>query len=108
MAVFCYTVALTAVIKAETLVIRLRAVPNNSTHASLRAVMHSAELRLRAVQYFSDDSAQWCIARSHLYLQIAVRFRNHMQKSFSLLISDPTRIDYWKKPEVENLVRLSL
>jgi hypothetical protein len=35
---FCYTVALAAVIKAETLVIRLRAVPKK-----LRAVMHSAE-----------------------------------------------------------------
>jgi hypothetical protein len=67
MAVFCYTVALTAVIKAETLVIRLRPVPKNSA---------------------------LCItARSHLNLRIALRIRNHMQKSFSLLISDPSGID---------------
>jgi hypothetical protein len=38
MAVFCYTVSLTAVIKAETLVIRLRAVPKK-----LRDIHHCAE-----------------------------------------------------------------
>jgi hypothetical protein len=41
-------------------------------------------------------------------LRIALRIRNHMQKSFSLLISDPSGIDWWKKPEVKNLVLLSL
>jgi hypothetical protein len=41
-------------------------------------------------------------------LQIALRIRNHMQKSFSLLISGPSGIDWWKKPEVENLLLLSL
>jgi hypothetical protein len=71
----------------------------------LRAVTHCAEF-LR--KYFSDDSAQWCIARSHLYLRIALRIRNYLQKSFSLLVSDPSGIDCWKKPEVEDLVRLSL
>jgi hypothetical protein len=50
--------------------------------------------KLRASHHW--DSAQCCKARSHLYLRIALRIRNHMQKSFSLLISDPSGIDWWK------------
>jgi hypothetical protein len=48
MAVFCYTVVLMAVIKVETLVIQLRAVPKTLRCAKkLRAMhycMHSAEI----------------------------------------------------------------
>jgi hypothetical protein len=66
MAVFCYTVALTAPTKAETLVFRLRAAQK------LRAVLHSAELRLHAVLYSAESLIQ--------YLRLSLRIRNQRQK----------------------------
>jgi hypothetical protein len=54
-----------AVIKAEKLVFRLRALQKK-----LRAMQHGAKSQLRA----------WFTARSHLYLQISLRIRNHVQK----------------------------
>jgi hypothetical protein len=61
MAVFCYSVALTAATKAE-------------------------------------NSTQFYIACSYT-MRLSLRIRNHMQKWFNLLISDPSGIEDEKKTE---------
>jgi hypothetical protein len=73
MILFLYTVALTAVTKAETLLLRLRAMPK------------------------TRDSAPCITAQSHLYLRISLRIRNYMQTRFNPLISDRGRIVDEKK-----------
>jgi hypothetical protein len=64
----------------------------------LRAIPHSRESRLRAIPYSGESRhhAICRIARSQYILQIYLRIRNHMQKYFNPLISDPRLIDSWK------------
>jgi hypothetical protein len=79
MVLFCYTVALTAVTKAETLVFRLRGVPK----------------KLRTVQAnnFLVDSALCITARSHLYLRISREFATICKNDLNPLISGRSGID---------------
>jgi hypothetical protein len=95
MDVFCYTVALTAVIKAETLVIRLRAVSKNSElchktprYASLRGVATPCSDAQRGVfcNIFRFDSAQCCTEWSRLHTmhhcaESRLRAKHHCAKS---------------------------
>jgi hypothetical protein len=74
MAVFCYTVALTAVIKAETLVIRLRAVPKNSA-LCITALSFCASILVTTPRSDAQNSAESlifanCSANSQPYAKI--------------------------------------
>jgi hypothetical protein len=46
-------------------------------------------------------------AESLIFATISANLQSYA-KWFNPLISDPSGIDWWKKPKVENLVRLSL
>jgi hypothetical protein len=61
----------------------------------LRAMLHSAESRLRAMQVKTNSL-------------ISARNLNRIRKYFRVFIRALGAIDLWKKIEVENLVRLSL
>jgi hypothetical protein len=58
----------------------------HSTKSRLRAVLHSAELRFRAKVQSTNS----------LIFVTSLRIRNHMQKWFNPLNSDPSGIDWWK------------
>jgi hypothetical protein len=56
----------------------------------------------------SCDSPLCGIARSQHKFVLSHRNRNQIQKYFRMIISDLGRLDWWKKPGVKNLLRLSL
>jgi hypothetical protein len=61
----------------------------------LSAMLHSGESWLRAVQHST-------------YSRISLRIQSRIQKYFRVLLMGLGTIHSWKKPEVKNLVRLSL
>jgi hypothetical protein len=78
----------------------------------LRTVQKKKTPHYVTLQHFSQGhmlcTTEWSrlrvifIVRSHIYLWLSLR------KLFNPLISDPNGIDWWKKPGVNNFVRLSL
>jgi hypothetical protein len=56
----------------------------------------------------SRDSTLCHIARSRHKFAISWRIWNQILKYFRMIICDLGRLDWWKKPRVKNLVRLSL
>jgi hypothetical protein len=94
--VFWYTVPLMT--KAETLVFRLRAVQKNSVLCNTAWIFSNIFYTTpRYAAQNGADSVLCYIAQSHLYLRLSLsRIRNHMQKWFYPLISDPRGIDWWK------------
>jgi hypothetical protein len=56
----------------------------------------------------SCDSPLCGIARSRHKFAVSQRNQNQIQKYFRMIISDLGRLDWWNKPRVKNLVRLSL
>jgi hypothetical protein len=69
---------------------------HHCTESRVWTMHHCVESWLRVCIMVSSDIVQWCTARSHLYFGISLQIRNLLQKLKSLLISDPSGIDWWK------------
>jgi hypothetical protein len=70
----------------------LSATPRYSAHSEIQAKTFLVDTA-RHDTYHGIDSTLCNIAQRRLYLHISLRIRNHMQKLFNPLTSDPSGID---------------
>jgi hypothetical protein len=69
---------------------------NSSQNFLVNSALPVCGIALPTMSYNGDDTN----------LRISHRNSNHIQKYFRMIIGDPRRIDWWKKPRVENFVTL--